>query len=409
MKASGIVVFCVSGVLVALATAVCAAPEKFERPIRTLELPVRPSNPRNSEGALAKLRDGRVILAYSRYYGTNGNDHGSAVIALRESRDGGFTWTKEDRTIVENEGGMNVMSVSLLRMADGRLALFYLVKNSFEDCRPVMRVSTDEGATWGAPVKCVADADVGYYVLNNDRAVQLKSGRIVLPLCHHDWLPERKTWDMNGEVLAALSDAGGATWRLSRERRKGYDPLGRRISTQEPGVIELRDGTVLMWIRGNGGVQYAAYSHDGGESWSRPSPWALHSPVSPATVFRLRNGDLCAVWNDHEGHPELKRKPGAVEGLRTPLAIAISTDEGRSWSHRKILESNPKGWYCYIAQLEMDGYVLLSYCAERGLGHSRVTAVPLAWVYGPDPDPSDPFTFKGAAFDDLVGGDIDGK
>jgi len=42
------------------------------------------------------------------------------------------------------------MSVSLLRLQNGEIALFYLLKNSEQDCRPVMRLSRDEGTTWSA-------------------------------------------------------------------------------------------------------------------------------------------------------------------------------------------------------------------------------------------------------------------
>ena len=75
------------------------------------------------------------------------------------------------------------MSVSMLRLASGKIALFYLVKNSWIDCRPQMRVSVDEGATWSAPRR-VLEAP-GYFVLNNDRVIQTHSGRLLMPLAFH--------------------------------------------------------------------------------------------------------------------------------------------------------------------------------------------------------------------------------
>ena len=50
--------------------------------------------------------------------------------------------------VVPNEGKMNTMSVSLLRLESGRIALFYLRKNSLSDCRLYMRTSSDEAKTW---------------------------------------------------------------------------------------------------------------------------------------------------------------------------------------------------------------------------------------------------------------------
>ena len=100
-----------------------------------LELTPGPDNPRNSEGAFLPLKDGRILFAYSRYYGTSSSDHATADIAARHSSDKGATWTDKDVIIVRNHGGMNVMSVSLLRLQTGEIALFYLRKNSTVDCR----------------------------------------------------------------------------------------------------------------------------------------------------------------------------------------------------------------------------------------------------------------------------------
>ena len=44
-------------------------------------------------------------------------------------------------TLVENDGGCNVMEVNFLRLADGRIALFYRQKNTEStDCRVMMAV-----------------------------------------------------------------------------------------------------------------------------------------------------------------------------------------------------------------------------------------------------------------------------
>ncbi len=346
----------------------------IDRPVRTLELPPGEGNPRNSEGGFVTLKDGSILFVYSHYTAGRGGDHDPAHLAGRTSSDGGRTWNAEDRLIVENEGGMNVMSVSLLRLQNGEIALFYLLKNSAQDCRPVMRISRDEGATWGAPVECVTD-EIGYYVLNNDRAIQLKNGRLVLPLCLH-WAKGATKADWQGELMCYLSDDSGKTWRRSKTVQKGYDVSGKRITTQEPGVVELKDGSVLMIIRASGGCQYLAYSKDGGDTWSEPVASEIKSPVSPASIKRLPStGDLLLVWNDHANIPP------SLKGRRVPLSTAISKDDGQSWQHSKVLEGNPKGHYCYIAIHPMDDAVLLGYCAMKGLAHSRVTRVPVAWLY----------------------------
>ena len=49
-------------------------------------------NPRNSEGAFLRLRDGRILFAYSRYIGTDAGDDAECEIAGIYSYDNGETW-----------------------------------------------------------------------------------------------------------------------------------------------------------------------------------------------------------------------------------------------------------------------------------------------------------------------------
>ena len=114
-------------------------------------LNIEPSkeNPRNSEGSFVRLKSGRVLFYYSQFYGGSA-DESPARIAGIHSEDGGRTWSQPE-VVLENSAGNNVMSVSLLRLASGKLAFFYVLKNSWLDCRPYVRFSTDESATWSEP------------------------------------------------------------------------------------------------------------------------------------------------------------------------------------------------------------------------------------------------------------------
>ena len=81
------------------------------------------------------------------------------------------------------------MSVSLLRLRDGRIAMFYIKKYAspagenypfLDDL--LMRTSDDEGKTWSEATHVSPPAEPGYRVLNNDRVIQLESGRLVVPV-----------------------------------------------------------------------------------------------------------------------------------------------------------------------------------------------------------------------------------
>jgi len=351
-----------------------------------LELPPGPDNPRNSEGAFARLNDGRILFAYSHYTGTNSADHGTAHIASRFSADEGLSWSSEDKVEVPFDGrGQNIMSVSFLRLKSGALAMFYMRKMSQEDCRPVMCVSKDEAASWGPERLCVVDEHTSYYVLNNDRALRLKSGRIVLPMARHASKGVGRGWDVAGEVVCAYSDDDGGSWRMGQAVR-AFAPDGRRIWAQEPGAVELSDGRLLVWARTNDGCQYRAFSADGGATFGPLEPWNLVSPVSPASVKRLSDGRLVAIWNDHGRHPEYKKDgPGVPKevqaasawgnGHRAPLTFAISTDDGASWHDHRDIETDASGWYCYTALFETESHLLLGYCARSGLKHSRIATI----------------------------------
>ena len=353
--------------LISFSSVLAVGLSQAEEGLRTvvLQLPPGDNNPRNSEGDFVTLKDGRILFIYSRYTGTSSSDHAPAYLAGRFSEDGGNTWSKEDVTIIENEGTMNVMSVSLLRLQNGSIALFYLRKNSQVDCIPMLRISTDEAKTWSSPVACIADKE-GYFVLNNNRVIQLKNGRLLMAVALHESTGNK--FNGNGRLFSYYSDDNGATWHCGLEV-----PNPLEIVAQEPGVIELKDGTIMMFIRASGGFQQLSYSKDQGHTWSPMVASALPSPLSPASVARIPStGDLLLVWNNNDGgNPQ-------TNGKRTPLTVAISKNEGKSWEHITNIESDPAGWYCYIAIHFTENDVLLSYCdGPPRHGHLTVTTIAL--------------------------------
>ena len=328
-----------------------------------LQLNTGDNNPRNSEGDFITLKNGRILFIYSHYTGASTSDHAPAYLAGRYSDDKGKTWSKEDFTVLENEGRMNIMSVSLLRLQNGNIALFYLRKNSTTDCIPMMRISTDEAKTWSAPIVCITDQK-GYFVLNNNRVIQLKKGRLLMAVSLHQ-TPEDDKFSAKGKLFSYYSDDNGMTWQCSAEV-----PNSSGIICQEPGVIEFNDGTIMMFIRASGGFQQLSYSNDKGQTWSPMVASSIHSPLSPASIARIPSTkDLLLVWNNNDGsNPQTK-------GKRTPLSVAVSKDEGKTWEHITDIETDPVGWYCYIAIHFTKKDVLLGYCT--GSNYLAVTSISL--------------------------------
>lgn len=356
--------------------ALAAEPEviKQEGVTKIRLLPPTPGkNPRNSEGSFVTLKDGRLLLIYTHFTG-GGSDHATAHLAARSSKDGGLTWSDKDEPVLANEAKMNVMSVSLLRLQNGAIALFYLRKNSLEDCRAYMRISNDEAKTWGEPVLCIPSE--GYFVVNNDRVIQLKNGRLVIPAARHN-VPGGK-WFGRATAMCFLSDDNGKTWRQSKSQLEA--PQASKTGLQEPGLVELKDGKVLMLCRTDQGCQMRSHSSDGGDTWEAVETTDIKSPVSPASVKRIpKTGDLLLVWNNHANVDDAHR------GKRTPLSVAISRDDGMTWEKSKNIEDDPAGWYCYTAIAFAGDCVLLAHCAgSKEIGHlnrTQITLIDLDWLY----------------------------
>ncbi len=341
--------------------------------VKSPMLPPSTNNPRNSEGDFMPLKNGLIMFVYTRFTGGAADDSRADLAAIF-SGDNGKTWSLRWEPVVENEGKKNVMSASLLRLPEGEIALFYLRKNAPDDCVPMMRISREEGRNWGDPVACVPEG--GSYVLNNDRALLLKSGRIILPLARH--AKPGEPWSARATFLCSYSDNSGRTWKRSATELQA--PAASVSGLQEPGLVELKDGRLMMIARTDQGCQYQSFSKDGGETWSPAEASPILSPLSPASIVRIPStGDLLLVWNDHE------KVDDAHRGKRTPFCVAISKDEGKSWIKKKTLDDDPNGWYCYTAIEFVGDRVILAHCAGDAkvfrLNSTRLTSFDLSWLY----------------------------
>lgn len=328
-------------------------------------------NPRYTEGSVLVLRDGRLLYAATEFEGS-GSDFARARIIGVTSDDHGRTWSPP-RVLQENVGGQNVMSVTLRRLSkdalfDGPIGMFYLVKNNYDDLQVHLRISNDEGATFGDPIRVTADP--GYHVLNNDRVTRLSSGRLIVPVA--------STPDVRGasqfQSVCYLSDDAGLTWR----RGKGSVSYPKR-GAMEPEVLERKDGRLLMHFRTQMGHIAACESSDGGETWSEPRSLGVRAPEAPSTLRRIPStGDLLLIWND------TFREGAGHGGKRTPLTAAVSTDEGRTWSHRRDLETNDQQTYAYTSVVFDRGRALMTYWVrdeKSGRFSSRFRSVPIGWFY----------------------------
>ncbi len=316
--------------------------------------PTSPQNPRNGEGDIAILNDGRLFLTYSHWTKGRSGDDAPADICAKYSSDGGTSWSKEV-VLIPNDA-MNLMSVSLLRLQNGELMLVYGRRHSNARMQWYARFSSDEAKTWSGD--SLVTPISAYQVINNARVVQLKSGRLLAPVA----LCRGKTWKEDYFFMDGCywSDDNGRTWKGGDQK---LTVKGSSFGADEPAVIELKHGRVMMLIRTDTGRINRSFSSDGGEHWSEPEATDLASPSSPSSIKRIPGtGDLLIVWNNAEPLARNRGEP------RNPLTCAVSHDEGKSWERVRNLEDTPGGDYCYTS-ITFDAHerVILTYYEHAAL------------------------------------------
>ncbi len=324
-------------------------------------------NPRNSEGAFISLSDHTVLYVYSRYKGDSYEDWDASDLCAVVSEDGGRSFGGERILLTcEEEKAQNIMSLSLLHMENGDIGLFYLVRHTLTMVQMYVRRSKDHGKTWGDRVLCTPQE--GFFVVNNDRVVRLASGRILIPAaCHRSGqLGEEKGerfLDYCSEVVFFYSDDDGRSWQASEG--KCCMPYTRNCTSglQEPGVLELTAGVLWGYARTDLGRQYEMFSVDNGNTWTAPQPSRFTSPNSPLSMKRDPSGAVWAVWNPIPEYNGREKKTEIFTGGRTPFAIAVSRDNGQSFTEGVAFEGEEDHGYCYCAIHFLKDGVLLGYQA----------------------------------------------
>lgn len=203
-----------------------------------------------------------------------------------------------------------------------------------------------------------------------------------------------------GDVAFMRSANRGRSWTI-------VDRPGEGAYLDQPTVVQLGNGELLAYLRSWEGFIYETRSFDLGLTWSKPVPTALPNPNSGIDMVRTSAGKLVLVYNPtglgadgnlfgrstqveripvHEAR-EILRRVGDYElgrmirgseatkdehdggylawGPRSPLALGVSDDEGKTWMMSIILEDQP-GEYSYPAVIQAaDGTIHGVYTYQR--------------------------------------------
>lgn len=289
---------------------------------------------------LVALDSGELVAAWYSYDGPHELD-GAEIFTARLTP-GTEHWSNPQRVVrAPPDVGNPVLAV-----LDGRLVLFHaVVPGGWSAARVAQRESSDGGGTWSA------SRDIALEPGSNVRSPPVK--------VHGGWL------------LPAYDDLFLRSFFLFSKDGRVWQPrsaiaLPGPNEAIQPSLAPLSDGRILGVMRNVvGGFLWAAASDDDGRTWTRPIDAGFPNPASPAALLRLASGSLALVFNDSDSE-------------RHPLSIALSPDDGVTWTQAATLIDGD-GSYAYPAITQTpDDLLHVVYSHGRAyIGHVTLNE---AWI-----------------------------
>lgn len=168
----------------------------------------------------------------------------------------------------------------------------------------------------------------------------------ILVMDNGDWLHPVHDELLGYKAYFFVSSNCGRSWRKT-------GPVKTRKGCLEPTVVQLANGRLLCFLRTKEREIYQALSADRGRTWTRAHPTGLPNPDSMVELLVLPSGTVVLAYND------------STTG-RSPLCLARSTDNARSWSSPRTIARAPRGEFSYPCMIHgSDGHVHLVYTNMR--------------------------------------------
>ena len=348
---------------------------------------IQTSGARAGEGTFVKLRDGRLLMYYNVQ--PKIGDFTAFELYRTESSDNGATWAEGVPFLHDPAGETGYMMPSMLRLADGDIALIYAQRRQSDlTAHRLLQISTDETRSWSEPIRITADlplkADGRTFTGAtgpHDRLIQLANGDLLIPFHLTTGLADTDKdpfSDRAGNLLVCAtviyrSSDRGRSWQrvLGPVTLKGTAqgvPYPLHWNDQvlaEPAVVEYAPGKLLLHMRNQSGFFYQSRSTDYGQTWSAVEQSPIPAPISPAKLLRVEPGVIAVVFN-----PWVKPTESNI-GNRFALASMISRDGGVTWENFKIIDMlDPtlgRSLFCYPYFLRDGGILHAAYFGPRGM------------------------------------------
>jgi hypothetical protein len=318
---------------------------------------------------IVETPDGRLFMAW---YASIGFARGGRVVGAF-SQNGGRSWGSPIELINNPQKDDSPASVFVDRKRVVVLAISTRVPEKFDKFNPwpvkydrtwwTMTDTDDGGNTWSKPFPVVHPH---LYSANRSPAILLKDGTLLLPYYYVYNSEGGSTPKLEGDLRSAAgivrSTDGGKTW-VSGQMMKdcGADDC------DEPAVVQLSNGELYCLMRTRTDHLYESHSRDEGLTWDTPTPSPIVAGKDvPFALARLKGGgrdELVAAWN----YPD-----------RRSLVAAYSPDGGKTWTEPKLLaRPNAKAGYTadnpWIYQTK-GGLILIAWQQETLPRHLGKTA-----------------------------------
>jgi predicted neuraminidase len=264
-----------------------------------------------------------------------GTDEGKKDVKIWLSRFDGKKWS--DPEVIAQEPGFPCWNPALFRSRSKTVFLFYKAGPNPMSWSGYVRRSTDGGQTWARSEQLPA----GLLGPIKNKPIQRADGAILAGTS----VESHRAW----AGWVECSTDNGKTWRR-------FGPIavpGRPHGIIQPTLFETSAKTVVALCRSRGiGFICQAESKDGGETWSAAKPTALPNPNSGIDAVRTAQGEVYLAYN-------------ATKRGRSPLNLARSTDDGKSWKMVATLEEQA-GEFSYPAIIQaQNGWLHVTYTWNR--------------------------------------------
>lgn len=312
---------------------------------------------------VVELQSGDLLAAWF-----GGSGEGKPDVAIWGARKSDGRWSTPFE--LAREPDIATYNPVLFFSKDRTLWLYYKFGPNPYEWTGARRFSHDDGKTWSR----IEHLPAGLYGPIKDKPLVLADGTIVSGVSAESYLAwacwvERstdngRTWVKHGPIVVSPeASASRQSLATSQPAIPGAAISDRIFGIIQPTIVSLSDGRLRMFVRSTrliGRICYAD-SMDQGVTWTDAKPTVLPNPNSGIDSVRLEDGRILIVYNHSTSE-------------RTPLNIAVSSDDGDHWRALSTLEGSP-GEYSYPAVIQTrNGDVHLVYTwNRRKIKHVSIT------------------------------------